>query len=57
MSILLHPHVICIWGDILIGLGTGVMTFKHSVEVSQTGSECINHLHHIHHSGITISTS
>ena len=55
MSTLLQPHVTCVLGDIPIGLGTSVATFKPSVEVCQTGGECINHLNHIHHSGITIS--
>ena len=54
MSTLLHPHVICVWGDIPIGLGTSVVAFKPSVEACQTGGKCINHLHHIHHSRITI---
>ena len=57
MSTILHPHVMCVWGDIFIELGTSVMTFKPSVEVCQTCGECVNHLHHIHHCGITISTS
>ena len=57
MSTLLHPHITCVWGDIPIRLGTSVVTFKPSIEVCQTGGECINYLHHIHHSGITISTS
>ena len=56
MSIILHPHVTCVSGDIPIGLGMSVATFKPSVKVSQIGSECINHLNHIHHFGITIST-
>ena len=55
MSTLLHPHATCVWGDIPIRLATSVVTFKPSVEVCQTGGKCINHLHHIHHSGITIS--
>ena len=57
MSTLFHPHVTCVWGDILIGLGTGVRAFKPSCEAFQTVGECPNHLHHIHHSGITTSTS
>ena len=57
MSTLFHPHVTCIWGDFLIGLGTGVRAFKPSCEAFQAVSECTNHLHHIHHSGITISIS
>ena len=57
MSTLLHPHVTCVWGDIPIGLGTSVATFKPSGEACQTSGECINHFHHIHHSGITILTS
>ena len=57
MSTLLHPHVMCIWGDIPIGLGTRVGTFKPSSEAFQTVGECTNHLHHVHHSVITISTS
>ena len=47
MHTLLHPHVTCVWGDIPIGLGTSVVTFKPSVEVSQTSGESINHLHQI----------
>ena len=50
-------HVTCVWGDIPIRLGTSVVTFRPFVEVSQIGGECIDHLHHIHHFGITISTS
>ena len=57
MSTLHHPHVTCVWGDILIGLGTRVMTFKPSSEAFQAVGECTNHLHHVHHSGITISIS
>ena len=57
MSTFHHPHVMCVWGDILIGLGTRVRTFKPSSEAFQTVGECINHLHHVHHSGITISIS
>ena len=57
MSTHLHPHVTSVWGDIPIGLGTSVVAFKPSVEVCQIGYECINHLHHIHHSRITILTS
>ena len=57
MSTLFHPHVTCVWGDILIGLGTGVRAFKHSCEAFQTVGECPNHLHHVYHSGITTSTS
>ena len=57
MSTLIHPHVTCIWSDIPIELGTSVVAFKPMVEACQTGGECINHLHHIHHSVITISTS
>ena len=55
MSTLLHPHITCVWGDIPIGLGTSVVTFKPSVEVCQIGGECINHLHYIHHPGVSIS--
>ena len=40
MSTLFHPHVTCVWGDILIGLGTGVRTFKLSCEAFQTVGEC-----------------
>ena len=47
----------CIWGDIPIGLGMRVGTFKPSSEAFQAVGECTNHLHHIHHSVITISTS
>ena len=57
MSTLLQPHVTCVLGDIPIGLGTSVATFKPSVEDCQTCGECVDHLHHIHHSGIAISTS
>ena len=32
LSTPLHPHVTCIWGDILIGLGMRVRTFKPSSE-------------------------
>ena len=52
-----HPHVTCVWGDILIGLGTGVRAFKPSCEAFQTVGECPNHLHHVYHSGIITSTS
>ena len=48
-STLLHSHITCVWGDIPIGLGTSVVTFKRSVEVCQISGECINHFHHIHH--------
>ena len=44
-------------GDILIGLGTGVRAFKPSCEAFQAIGECTNYLHHVHHSGITISTT
>ena len=57
MSTILHPHVTCIWGDIPIGLGTRVRTFKPSKEAFQAVGECTNHLHHVYHSGITISIS
>ena len=57
MSTLFHPHVTCVWGDILVGLGTGVRAFKPLCEAFQAIGECTNHLHHVHHSGITISTS
>ena len=57
MSTLFHPHVTCIWGDFLIGLGMRVKAFKPSCEAFQAISECTNHLHHVHHSGITISIS
>ena len=57
MSTPFHPHVTCVWGDILIGLGAGVRAFKPSCEAFQTIGECANHIHHVHHSGITISTS
>ena len=57
MSTLFHPHVTCVWGDIHIGLGTRVRAFKLSCEAFQAVGECTNHLHHVHHSGITISTS
>ena len=57
MSTFLHPHVTCVWGDIPIGLGTRFRTFKPSSEAFQAVGECTNHLHHVHHSGITISIS
>ena len=44
MSILHHPHVTCVWGDIRIGLGTRVRTFKPSSEAFQVVGECTNHL-------------
>ena len=44
-------------GDIPTGLGTRVRNFKLSSETFQAVGECTNHLHHVHHSGITISTS
>ena len=56
MSTLFHSHVTCVWGDILIGLGMGVKAFKPSCEAFQAVGECTNYLHHVHHSGITIST-
>ena len=57
MSTPFHPHVTCVWGDILIGLGTGVRAFKPSCKAFQAVGECTNHLHNVHHSRITISTS
>ena len=57
MSTLFHPHITCVWGHILIGLGAGVRAFKPSCDAFQAVGECTNHLHHIHHSGITILTS
>ena len=57
MSTLFHPHVTCVWGDILIGLGTGVWAFKPSCEAFQIVGECPNHLHHVYHSGIITLTS
>ena len=57
MSTLFHPHVTCVWGDFLIGLGTRVRVFKPSCEAFQAVGECTNHLHHVHHSEITISIS
>ena len=57
MSTFLHPHVTCIWGDIPIGLGMRVRTFKPSSETFQAIGECTNHLHHVDHFGITISIS
>ena len=57
MSTLFHQHITCVWGNILIGLGIGVRTFKPSCEAFQAVDECTNHLHHIHHSEITISAS
>ena len=56
MSTLLHLHVTCVWGDIPIGFGTRVRTFKLSSEAFQAVGECTNHLHHVHHFEITIST-
>ena len=53
MSTLFHPHVTCVWGDFLIGLGTRVRAFKPSYEALQAVGESTNHLHHLHHSGIT----
>ena len=57
MSTPLHPHVTCIWGDIPIGLGTWIVTFKPAVEVCQTCSECLNHFHYVHHTGLSILIS
>ena len=57
MSTLFHPHVTCVWGDFLIGLGTEVRAFKPSWETFQVVGECTNHLHHVHHSGISILIS
>ena len=57
MSTLFRPYITCVWGDILIELGTGVRAFKPSCEAFQTVGECPNHFHHVHHSGITTSTS
>ena len=57
MSTLFHPHVTCIWGDFLIGLGMRVKAFKPSCEAFQAVGECTNYLHHVHHSRITISIS
>ena len=57
MSTLFHLHVTYVWGDILIGLGTGVRAFKPSCEAFQTVGECPNYLHHVYHSEITTSTS
>ena len=57
MSTLFRPHVTCVWGDFLIGLGTGVRAFKPLCEAFQAVGECTNHLHHVHHSGITILIS
>ena len=51
------PHVMCVWGDIPIGLGTRVRTFKPFSEAFQVVGECTNHLHHVHHSKITILIS
>ena len=53
MSTLFHPHVTCVWGDFFIGLGTRVRAFKPSCEALQAVGESTNHLHHVHHSGIT----
>ena len=57
MSTLLHLNVKCVWDDIPIGLGMWIVTFKPAVEVCQTCGECLNHLHYIHHTGISILTS
>ena len=57
MSILLHPHVTCVWGDFLIGLGMGVRAFKPLYEAFQAVGECTNHLHHVHHFEITVLIS
>ena len=57
MSTLFHPHVTCVWGDFLIGLCMGVRAFKPSCEAFQAVGECTNHLYHVHHFGITISTT
>ena len=54
MSTLLHPHITYVWSDIHVGLGTRVRTFKPSSKAFQAIGECTNHLHHVHHSGITI---
>ena len=56
MCTLLHPHDTYVWGDMPRGLGTIVMTFKPSGETCQIRGECLNHLHHIPHSGITFLT-
>jgi len=56
MCTLLHPQSTCIWGDIPKGLDTIVVTFNPSGEACQTGSEGINHLHHIPQSRITFLT-
>ena len=48
-----HVHL----GDIPIRLGMSVVSFKPSGEACQTSGECINHLHHVHHTKITILTS
>ena len=48
-----HVHL----GDIPIRLGMSVVSFKPSGEACQTSGECINHLHHVHHTAITILTS
>ena len=57
MSIPLHPHVTCVWGDIPTGLGTRVRTFKPPREAFQACGESTDHFHHVHHSGITILAS
>ena len=57
MSTIFYPHVTCVRGDFLIGLGMGVRAFKPSCEAFQAVGECTNHLHHVHHSKITISIS
>ena len=57
MSNPLQPHVTCVWGDIPIGLGTWIVTFKPAIEVCQTCGECLNHVHYIHHIRISILTS
>ena len=57
MNTLLYPHVTCVWGDISIGLGMRVRAFKPSCEAFQASGECTDHLHHVHHTKIIISTS
>ena len=57
MSTIFHPHVTCVWDDFLIELGMGVRAFKPSCEAFQAVGECTNHLHYVHHSGITILMS
>ena len=57
MSTSLHPHVMCVWGDIPMGLVTRVRTFKPPREAFQACGESTDHFHHINHSGIAVLAS